>query len=232
MPRSFLVLGGLILLLIGVFSAISPAPVATASAFDPQPLVKVPAKPDPDCRTGRAQIYDECSDQREIMARAMEKGRALNRPVLVVAGAEWCIWCHVMDHYFQGAYDRFEYQVEENRYRLQEKGQAEIVAQARELNRFVAENFVIAKIETKYAPNGDNVLREAGVAEYSWVPYVFVVDSRGNIIETMEKEVEGRSIYNRRDNGDDWFRGYDRPVLQAALTRLRDLALQANARPE
>jgi len=63
-----------------------------------------------DCRDGVAKIYDECLSQKSILKQAISRGQKTGKTVLVVYGAEWCIWCHVFDKYIKGHSHRFKYQ--------------------------------------------------------------------------------------------------------------------------
>ena len=80
--------------------------------------VHFPQAIDPGCRGGRAQIYDECSSQFDVLNAAMAEAERTGKIVMVVYGAEWCIWCHVFDKYLAGQTGTFKYNLEGDRYTL------------------------------------------------------------------------------------------------------------------
>jgi hypothetical protein len=84
----------------------------TVRASEALPVASFPSALDPNCRNGRARIYDECGSQTAILAAALEQARATGKTVIVNYGAEWCIWCHVFDNHLKGATGRFNYPVE------------------------------------------------------------------------------------------------------------------------
>ncbi|MCG8466038.1 MAG: thioredoxin family protein [Xanthomonadales bacterium] len=182
-----------------------------------------------DCRKGVARIYDECGDQVAIFNAALERANATGKTVLVVYGAEWCIWCHVFDKYVKGGHSafayRWEYQGERNAVDFFERENPQAEAQAKSLNRYVSENFVLAHIESDYAPNGPEVLVQVGYdpASIRYAPFIFVVTGEGQYVTYLPNSDELSNLEIREDSGEQ-YRGYNRDVLLAELKRLRNMS--------
>ena len=181
-----------------------------------------PVNLDPECRDGRAKLFDECGDQFAHLQAGAALASETGRTLLVSYGAEWRIWCHVLHKYLAGEHDRFFYDfVLDDGYHLQtplfERAETDPRAQAKALERYAAENFVLVHIENRFSPNGHDVLASLGALEHfnGGLPYTFtVVDGR------YRQTLYSSDVETRRDT-DDWFRGYDRQALLAALKRLR-----------
>ena len=181
-----------------------------------------PATLDPGCRDGRAKLFDECGDQFTHLNAGIQKARETGKTLLVSFGAEWCIWCHVLHKYLAGEHDRFDYDfVLDDGYHLRtplfERAETDPSADARALARFAAENFVLVHIENRFSPNGRDVLDKTGAAAHfdGGLPFTFTLVD-GRYAETLHSS----AAETRRDT-DDWFRGYDRAALLAALVKLR-----------
>lgn len=194
----------------------------TVPASEALPVASFPSALDPNCRDGRARIYDECGSQAAILAAALEQARATGKTVIVNYGAEWCIWCHVFDNHLRGATGRFNYPVEGEEVTLIERSGREVLNDARTLNEFVSNNFVVAHMEADFAPDGQQVLEATGAAthfEQSY-PFIFAVTADGQFTTAFEHE----AVEQRRDTVADWYRGYDRVELLAELRRMRQQA--------
>jgi len=136
-------------------------PVKNNTAAPVLPITHFPNTLSKDCNDGAAKLYDECADQVTILKDALRTARAENKKVLIVYGGEWCIWCHVLDNYFHGKFRSFDYEWRQDdgdiqRWSMRERIAPTDVKEARALNRYVANNFVIAHIENVYA-NGDGL---------------------------------------------------------------------------
>ncbi|MEL6214577.1 MAG: hypothetical protein AAFQ99_02750, partial [Pseudomonadota bacterium] len=195
------------------------------------PVTVVPASVSKDCRGGVARIYDECSDQSELLAEALQLANASGKTVLILYGAEWCIWCHVLDKYVKGQSRRFKYQWQfpdgyEERWDMRECENRQAEAQAKQLNEYVAENFVIFHLEYYFSPNGEAVLASTGfdAASVEVVPQVLVVDGRGTFVAGMDDYSSISKLEVREDSGRE-YRGFDRPTLLRELVALREAAL-------
>jgi thiol-disulfide isomerase/thioredoxin len=194
----------------------------TTPPAEARAVASFPARLSKACDNGRARLYDECGSQAAVLASALAEGRRSGKTVLVNFGAEWCIWCHVFDAHLRGATGRFDYPVDGESVLLVERSGRGVLPQAGRLNAYAAANFVLAHIELEKAPDGWDVMdatgsRQAYAEEY---PYVVALTPDGRFaaaIDTKQAEV-------RRDNGEDWYRGYDRPHLLGELKRARQTA--------
>jgi hypothetical protein len=184
----------------------------------------IPAKLDRGCRTGRATLYDECSDQLQLFETARRRAAAENKVLLVSYGAEWCIWCHVFTSYIHGERTRFEYtfgSADEPDARwtstIFEREKQDVRADAAALRAYVASSFVVVHIDGQWAPDGIAVLQKSGAGAMvgEGIPFIFTVDPGGRYAAHLEP----KNVEIRRDT-DDWYRGYDRRRLLTELHRL------------
>lgn len=181
------------------------------------------------CGDGQAKLFDECSDQTEILSEATTAANQQGKHVLVSYGGEWCIWCHVLDKYFKGQFRTFDYQWRDSagdisEWLMQEDIIPKEVQDAIALNNFVANNFVIAHIDNSYA-NGEEAIAMTGLnpdAVY-YYPYIIVLDNNGKYAGEMASSnaIEGLEI---RESGGEEFRGYNRDVLLMQLKELKNKA--------
>jgi hypothetical protein len=220
-----------------VITLLIGAAISACTGKSPAPAARIytslPERIDPACRDGQATLFDECSDQLALFEAGIARAKLEKKVVLVEFGAEWCIWCHVFETHVNGEHGRFEYTYgaadePDVHYPASFKEGADTDAQiASSLRDFVAANFVIVHIDCQHAPNGAQVLERAGVERYpKGIPFVFSVDTSGHIV----REFDHDAIEKRRDQGDDWYRGYDRLGLLKELTAMRDAVL-ANRPP-
>ncbi len=175
------------------------------------------------CYGGRAESYDECGDQTQHLVDAQARASETGKSVLVVLGAEWCIWCHVFKNYLKGESGFFEYTLEgESGYRMNEFASADDEVQAAVLAEYAADNFVIVAIEDQYATGADVVLAATGADDevINWIPFVYVLDAKGQIAGRLPTFQERPEMEHRRE-GVFWYRGYNRLVLLDALKDLR-----------
>ncbi len=184
------------------------------------------------CRDGIAQIYDECSDQSEIINRALKRSKATGKTVLVVYGAEWCIWCHVFDKYVKGHSRKFNYEWQyhdgENLdWKMKERKSKHAKSRAEKLNKFVSQNFILVHIESYRSPNGAEAARNTGFDpdSFSYVPVIFSLDHSGYYAAHMLAADAIPGLEVRKDGWRD-FRGFDRDILLSELTKLRTMALR------
>lgn len=75
----------------------------------PRAYVSFPERIDPQCRNGKARVFDECGDQLALFTAALAKANSEGKTLLVEYGAEWCIWCHVFDAHISGEHGEFRY---------------------------------------------------------------------------------------------------------------------------
>jgi thiol:disulfide interchange protein len=112
--------------------------------------------------------YDPARNaEQDINAAVAEAGRTGKR-VLVEVGGEWCIWCHIMDAYFE---------------------------KNPELLSFREKNFVMVKVNYSEENKNEALLsRYPAVAGY---PHIFVLERDGKLLHSQDtgKLEEGKS-YN------------------------------------
>lgn len=186
------------------------------------------------CRDGMAKVYDECSDQNLVLNKATKEASLTNKSVLVVYGAEWCIWCHVFDKYINGYSRQFtyewEYEDEIEHWEMREKENANAEKEADKLNKYVSENFVVAHIEGYYSPNGNEVVKTLGVDEGSIraIPFIMVLGEDGKYLSHMPASSAIKGMEKRSDSGEE-YRGYDRELLLGEMIKLREKHLQERA---
>lgn len=181
-----------------------------------------PRAPDTDCFNGRAELYDECGDQFAILASATQEAAATGKTVMVVYGAEWCIWCHVFTKYLAGETGRFSYNLEGDTFTMFELAVKR--DEASELRAFASKSFVIAHIESNKSPNGADVLRALGAADQvgKGIPVILTVKD-GAVARVLQW---GDDMEVRRDATLLPYRGFDRPTLLEELKRLATAAGQ------
>lgn len=206
---------------VGVICAALLAVCAGGGPVSAAELSVVPGRIDPACRAGRAQAYDECGSQLAHLATALDLAATQDKHVLAIYGAEWCIWCHVLDAHLAGERGLFGYLVEGERVGMVETPEPGAAEASAALAEFAARNFVILHVEGQYAPDGDAVLDTTGAAEglADWIPYVFVLDRTGRYAAKLA-EFDALPELERRRDGILPYRGYDRAVLLGELQRL------------
>lgn len=200
---------------------------ASSSEFK---VTQYPIEISQSCRSGKAKIYDECSDQFVVLTNALKRGMIENKSVLVVYGAEWCIWCHVFEKHVNGQSRLFSYKWiydgELAEWTMFEMANNEAVSQAKRLNKYVSENFVIAYIEGDYSPNGGEVVSHTGFdsGDIQYIPFIMSLNVDGKYSKHMKPYnlVEGLEI--REDSGRE-YRGFDREILLKELKVLRKASL-------
>ncbi len=194
----------------------------------------VPESISKDCRGGIANVYDECSDQTLILQDALARANRSGKSVLVVYGAEWCIWCHVFDQYVKGGFRKFEYKWQFHdgdnlQWKMIERESRNARQEAYDLNKYVSDNFVIAHVEGYHAPNGEEAMAQTGVdtSKLFFMPYIVVLDSKGKLAAEMQPSNAIEKLEVREDSGEE-YRGYNRIILLAELKKLREAEIKAN----
>lgn len=190
------------------------------------PITHFPIVLPKDCNDGAAKLYDECSDQVSILKDAISAARTENKKVLIVFGGEWCIWCHVLDNYFHGKFRSFDYQWRYSDGDIQEWSMREKVSpadieDARVLNEYVANNFVVAHIENVYA-NGNEAVALTGFDPENiyYYPFIVALNSNGKYASNMVSTDAIKGFEVRKSGGEE-FRGYDRRILLNQLKKLK-----------
>ncbi len=182
----------------------SPAQVSTAAQLHRTAghVTIVPEGPSPDCGNGQAKLYDECSDQFELLNQAKQLAKEENKVVLVSYGAEWCKWCHI-----------FVDTVLAN-------------SETDALNAFVSQSFVIVHIDATYATNGGTVLHKTGAGRAYGIglPFFYSLNDAGMYAGHI---VNQRVLIPRNQGAPE--DGFDRQKLLADLKLLQTLALRRSA---
>ena len=184
------------------------------------------------CRAGVANIYDECSDQQIILDNAINKANQSGKSVLIIYGAEWCIWCHVLDKYIKGESRRFQYhweyeEGEISQWEMVEKQNRNAELEAEKLNKYVSENFVIAHIEGYHSPNGSEVIANTGfdTNKVKVLPYILVLNFKAEYSGHMLAYNAIEKLEIREDSGEE-YRGFERNILLSELIKLRKLSIK------
>ncbi|PYS50447.1 MAG: hypothetical protein DMF68_07175 [Acidobacteria bacterium] len=112
--------------------------------------------------------YDPKRNADQDIKNAVVEARRTGKRILLEVGGEWCIWCHIMDEYFEKHTD---------------------------LLSFREKNFIMVKIN--YSDENKNTQVLSRYPEIPGYPHIFVLDSNGKFLyskNTGELE-EGRG-YN------------------------------------
>ena len=193
-------------------------------AYAVEPVETYPKTFREDCRNGNAKLYDECGDQFEILRLATAAAEKEHKVLVVSYGAEWCIWCHAFDAHLKGQYGMFYYDVEDFPHIMRESLDAREVELASRTNAYAAANIIVAHIDSRYAPNGEDVLRALG-AEWQagdGIPFIFSVRDGRFVAETRWSSQD--FPIEKRRNGDSPYRGFNRQLLLEDLERVVNAA--------
>jgi thiol:disulfide interchange protein len=112
--------------------------------------------------------YDPARDAEKDIRDALAEAKRTGKRVMLEVGGEWCIWCHIMDAYFE---------------------------KNPELLALREKNFVMLKINFSEENKNEQVLsRYPAVKGY---PHIFVLDKDGKLLHSQDtgKLEEGKS-YN------------------------------------
>jgi thioredoxin-related protein len=112
--------------------------------------------------------YDPKRNAETDIKDAVVEARRTGKRVLVDVGGEWCIWCHILDKFFDQNPKLLEYR---------------------------EQNFVMVKIN--YSPENKNEKVLSRYPKIPGFPHLFILDTKGKLLhsqDTSELE-EGRS-YN------------------------------------
>ena len=150
--------GSILLFLLASFPAVA----------EPSKVTAFPQALDPECRDGRAKLYDQCGDQLALYEAAFAQAQAEEKVLLVSLGAEWCVWCHVFS--------------------------LTVATPNAPLEMFTAERFVIVHVDAQYGANHKAVLRttSADTVYTGGLPLLFAVAADG----TFAGAVEHRRVAN------------------------------------
>jgi hypothetical protein len=183
----------------------------------------LPSRADGSCMDVPAKLYDACAPQTGILDEAITRAAESGKAVVVVYGAEWCVWCHIFYHHVDGNFGTFNYNLEGDKLDMAESlldvSREDVLA----LNHFAADNLVLAYLSAD-GPDGADVLDQTGVADSfrNELPFIFSVDSRGRGARILDHGAVAFTI----DGGlfGPEYSGYDRKRLLGELDAMARLA--------
>lgn len=112
--------------------------------------------------------YDPHRDAAADISGAVAEARRAKKNVLVEVGGKWCVWCRIMDDYFQRNAD---------------------VRALRE------ENYVTVKVN--FSPENENKEALSKYPEIPGYPHIFVLDAEGNLLHSQfTGDLEEGKSYN------------------------------------
>ncbi len=113
--------------------------------------------------------YDPKRDAAADVAQAVAEAARSKKNVLLEVGGKWCVWCRIMDAYFEKNAD---------------------VLKLRE------DNYVTVKIN--FSPENENDALLAKYGDISGYPHIFVFDQTGKHLNSQDTaELEEGKSYNR-----------------------------------
>jgi thiol:disulfide interchange protein len=112
--------------------------------------------------------YDPARNAEQDIREAVAEARRTGKRVLLEVGGEWCIWCHIMDSYFE---------------------------KNPQLLAYREKNFVMLKINFSDENKNEQALsRYPAVSAY---PHIFVLDEDGKLLHSQDTgELEEGKSYN------------------------------------
>ena len=113
--------------------------------------------------------YDPQRDAAADIVRAVAEAKRAKKNVLLEVGGKWCMWCRIMDAYFEANPD---------------------VLKLRE------DNFVTVKIN--FSPENENKAVLSKYGEIPGYPHLFVLDAGGQLIQSQGTgELEAGKSYDK-----------------------------------
>jgi thiol:disulfide interchange protein len=113
--------------------------------------------------------YDPQRDAAADVERALAEARRTKKNVLLEVGGKWCIWCRIMDSYFEANPD---------------------VLKLRE------DNYVMVKVNFSPENKNEGVLSKYG--EIPAYPHIFVLDSEGRLLHSQNTgDLEAGKSYDK-----------------------------------
>ena len=112
--------------------------------------------------------YDPKRDAETDIKDAVLEARRTGKRVLVDVGGEWCIWCHILDKFFDQNPSLLEYR---------------------------EQNFVMVKIN--YSPENKNEKFLSRYPKIPGFPHLFILDTKGKLLHSQDtSELEEGKGYN------------------------------------
>jgi len=113
--------------------------------------------------------YDPQRDAAADIEQAVAEAKRAKKNVLLEVGGKWCVWCRIMDAYFESNPD---------------------VLKLRE------DNFVTVKIN--FSPENENKAVLSKYGEIPGYPHIFVLDAKGKLIQSQGTgELEAGRSYDK-----------------------------------
>lgn len=113
--------------------------------------------------------YDPTRNASDDIKQAIKEAQRTKKNILLEAGGKWCIWCHIMDEFFQKNADILE---------LRER------------------NYITVKIN--YSPENENKEVLSQYPEIPGYPHLFVLDSSGKLLHSQfTGDLEAGKTYSR-----------------------------------
>ena len=113
--------------------------------------------------------YDPKRDAAADVELALAEARRAKKNVLLEVGGKWCVWCRIMDSYFEANPD---------------------VLKLRE------DNYVTVKVN--FSPENKNEPLLSKYGEILGYPHIFVLDSEGKLLHSQSTgELEAGKSYNK-----------------------------------
>lgn len=215
-----------IMLMAAALSLFDNSTAPAQKSYQTYPIAQFPQSLDKNCLDGKAKLYDECGNQFDVLNPAIQAAKQSNKNVLIIYGGEWCIWCHVIDKYLHGYSRKFDYrwryQNEMQHWTMYEKSNQKAEQEAAELNKYTADNFVIAHIENDASPNGKEVLKSIGfdTSQIGGIPVIIALNQHGKYAAHLPDIDLIKGLEIRYDSGQD-YRGYNRKILLEQLKKLK-----------
>ena len=118
--------------------------------------------------------YDSHANAQELVAAAVERAAAEHKLVLVVAGGDWCIWCHYLHAFFDAHAN---------------------------LDAALHDTFVVAKVY--YGDENRNEALFATLPKAAGYPHFWVLSSDGRLLESQQTVLfeDGKKSYDEAKLG-------------------------------
>ena len=112
--------------------------------------------------------YDPKRDAEADIKEAVMEAKRAGKRVLVDVGGEWCIWCHILDKFFEQNPALLEYR---------------------------EQNYVMVKIN--YSPENKNEKLLSRYPKIPGFPHLFILDAKGKLLHSQDtSELEEGKGYN------------------------------------
>ena len=113
-------------------------------------------RPAPKSKYAPVHEYDPKRDAAADVELALAEARRAKKNVLLEVGGKWCVWCRIMDSYFEANPD---------------------VLKLRE------DNYVLVKVN--FSPENENKAVLSKYGEIPAYPHIFVLDSEGQLLHSQ-----------------------------------------------